>query len=89
MDDDALTFLLATAEQLGATKARIISPDLVSVEDTLADFCLHPQCPFWGQSLSCPPYVGGPEEFRRFLKECRYVLVVRLEIQACSLLAWV
>ncbi len=77
--------LLTFARKSGATAATILRPDCVLVEDSLARCCKKPKCPFWGQSSSCPPHVGGPDDFRQLLQASRLVLVVRLDIQACSL----
>jgi len=80
-----LQHLLAHAEQAGASRAAILPVECVQVEEGLAALCRHPRCPFWGLSLSCPPHVVGPDGFRKLLRACREVLVVRLEIQSCSL----
>ncbi len=82
---ERLQRLLTHAERAGATRAAILPAHCVLVEEQLAAFCRHPRCPFWGLSLSCPPHVAGPEGFRRLLRVCREVLVLRLEVQACSL----
>ena len=77
--------LLTHAEQAGATRAAILPVECVQVGEGLAALCRHPRCPFWGLSLSCPPHVAGPEGFKQLLRACREVLVVRLEVQTCSL----
>ena len=82
---EQLQRLLIHAEQAGATRAAILPVECVQVEEGLAVLCRHPRCPFWGLSLSCPPHVAGPEGFRQLLRACREVLVVRLEVQTCSL----
>jgi len=82
---ERLQHLLTQAERAGATRAAILPAHCVQVEEELAAFCRHPRCPFWGLSLSCPPHVAGPEGFSQLLRTCKDVLVVRLEVQACSL----
>ncbi len=81
----AIELLQSFAEGVGATRAKRLAPDKVCVEEKLADLCHDPICPFWGQSMSCPPYVTGPAEFRKLLKSCRHTMVISLEIQTCSL----
>ena len=81
----AIELLLSFAKGVGASMAKGLAPDKICVEEKLADLCHDPKCPFWGQSMSCPPYVTGPADFRKLLKLCRHTMVIRLEIQACSL----
>jgi len=84
--NSSLYTLLAYGQQAGATATAIIPPESVVVEERLAALCRQPKCPFWGQSMSCPPHTGGPSTMKKKLQSVRHVLVIRLEIQACSLL---
>jgi predicted metal-binding protein len=84
-DKRALDSLLEFALQSGATRARRLSPASVCVENRLSAFCRDPKCPNWGQSMSCPPNVSGPEGFRKLLQSCRHAIVLRIEIQSSSL----
>lgn len=78
--------ILQCALDNGATKAAFLAPDEVIVENRLAGFCKEPKCPFYGQSMSCPPNVSGPVGLRRKLEVSKYILVIRLEVDAASLL---
>ncbi len=82
---DLLKSLVTIAEQAGASKALVIPAQEVLVEKKLANFCFEPKCPFWGQSLSCPPLVGGPEDFKKKLLACEHALLIRFEVDAPSL----
>lgn len=84
-DKRMIDALLQFAEDTGATKAKRLPPECVSVEDKLADFCRDPKCPYWGQSMSCPPNVSGPEGMRKLLRSSTHVIVFRIEIQSSSL----
>lgn len=84
-EQEALESLLVFAKGIGATGAKRLAPEDVCVEEKLATLCHAPKCPFWGQSMSCPPYIAGPASFKKQLKSCRHAVVIRLEIQACSL----
>ncbi len=84
-DQKKIESLLQFAEHIGATKAKRLPPESVCVEDRLAEFCQDPKCPHYGQSISCPPYVSGPEGFRRLLQSCQHAIVIRIEIQSSSL----
>jgi predicted metal-binding protein len=77
--------IIAFAEEAGATRAAIIPAAEIQVENKLASYCRSPKCPFFGQSASCPPYVGGPAAMRRMIAECEYAIVLRIEVDAASL----
>ena len=77
--------LIEFALHIGATKVKCLHPSIVSVENKLAGFCEEPKCPHWGQSMSCPPHISGPDGLREILRSCKYVLVLRIEIQSESL----
>lgn len=66
----------------GASDAAIIDPGDIVVEDRLARMCLEPRCPNYGLSPGCPPHVAGPEGLRQWLKACRHVLVVKIDVPA-------
>ncbi len=77
--------LLEFALHTGATKVKYLTPESICIEDKLAGFCLQPKCPHWGQSMSCPPNVSGPDKLRSLLKSSQHGIVIRIEIQSCSL----
>ncbi|MGB3210241.1 MAG: DUF2284 domain-containing protein [Desulforhopalus sp.] len=77
--------LLDFAARAGASRAKRLPPESVCVEGRLAALCREPKCPNYGQSMSCPPFVAGPESFKKKLQSCIHVLVFRIEIQPSSL----
>ena len=84
-DRETLNQLQKFALHIGATRAKLLSTADVHIEEKLASFCLEPKCPHWGRSMSCPPHIAGPDALREILKKCKYVLVLRIEIQSESL----
>lgn len=84
-DQEIIDALVKFAVHAGATKARCLPPESVRVEARLADFCREPKCPYYGQSMSCPPHVSGPAGIRKLLQSCRHALVFRIEIESASL----
>ncbi|MCP4340066.1 MAG: DUF2284 domain-containing protein [Desulfobulbaceae bacterium] len=84
-DKQAIDSLLEFATRAGATRTRRLSPESVIVENRLAAFCRDPKCPNWGQSMSCPPHVSGPEGFKELLQSCRHAIIIRIEIQSSAL----
>ena len=80
--------LIRLAITSGASDAQLLPSAEIAVEEQLAQKCVEPQCENYGLSFSCPPYVGGPEYFRKLIKTHSQALVVRLVIPAIMLLSW-
>lgn len=81
MDDEMeheLNELVLLARSLGASDAKIISPDDIVVEDYLADLCNKSQCRDYGLSPSCPPHVSGPSGFRELQKNATHAVALRI-----------
>ena len=72
--------LLELAGQLGADDAVLITVTDIVVKDELANLCREPRCEGLGNSLSCPPYVGGPAAFRKMQSEYKKALVFKLAV---------
>lgn len=79
-DDRMLSKLTEYAIKNGATDAKIISTRDIAVEDHLADMCRDPQCENYGVSKSCPPYVPGPDGFRRLLKTYDHAIFFKIDV---------
>ena len=76
-----LTHLLQEAEKLGATSSAIISSKEIQVKDKLAALCNGEYtCPNYGLAASCPPYVEGPVEFRKWQAQSQYSITVKIEL---------
>ena len=80
--------LVEIARSLGASDACLIPSSDLTIDDRLAAKCLEPKCPNYGLSYSCPPYVKGPDHFRKLLHSHPLALVLRLIIPAAILLSW-
>ncbi len=72
--------LVQQALSLGAHDAAVLQPDQVQVEDRLAAMCADLKCEGYGQSMSCPPCVSGPDGIRARLKQARLVLAFSFEV---------
>lgn len=68
---------------MGASNAMAIPSNDISVEDHLARYCL--ECPTYGLSPSCPPYVSGPDGFRELQQTHQHAIVIRLDAPATAL----
>jgi predicted metal-binding protein len=76
-----LAHLIHDAKRLGATSAAIISSKEIQVKESLAELCNGEySCPNYGLSASCPPYVEGPVEFRKWQAQSKYSITVKIEL---------
>ena len=64
----------------GASRAVVISGNLIRVREELAALCK--TCPNHGQALSCPPHVKGPDTFRQWIKPGSRALVLKIDVAA-------
>ena len=72
---------MSVASHMGASDVAAISPAEIIVRDDLAGLCSgDPACENVGLSMSCPPNVGGPAQFRAWQKQSLDALVVRIDI---------
>ena len=83
---EKLQQIIQTALDNGASQAAVISPKDIFTKQSFANFCKDPGCPNYGNSMSCPPHVSGPEGFRKKLEQSQYAVAIRLEVDAASLL---
>ena len=76
-----LAYLTQEAKNLGANASAIISSKEIQVKDNLAALCngVYP-CPYYGLAASCPPYVEGPVEFRKWQARSKYSITVKIEL---------
>jgi len=78
-----LAHLTREAKSLGATASAIIASREIQVKDTLAALCNGEYtCPYYGLAASCPPFVGGPVEFRKRQARSEHTVTVRIELPA-------
>lgn len=75
-----LNDLVQYAYEIGATGVAIISSKEIIVENYLADRCKEPRCENYGLSMSCPPYVSGPSEFRKQLENFHQAIFFKVDV---------
>ncbi|MBT8358870.1 MAG: DUF2284 domain-containing protein [Desulfobacterales bacterium] len=85
--DRVLQKLIHLACRLGASGAKVISTEHISLEDKLADLCREPRCENYGLSISCPPHVSGPSRLRKLLKSYKYAIAIKIDIPLAVLLS--
>jgi predicted metal-binding protein len=85
--DTVLASLTETARRLGASDSKAIDASRISAENELAALCREPPCENLGRSMSCPPHVSGPNDFRRALEHYRHAVVFKIDVPTEMLLS--
>jgi len=81
ISQEELDILVRAAIGLGASDAEIIPSAAIVVEEELAGLCGgDTRCENYGLAPSCPPHVSGPSGFRKWQKESRYSIAVRIDV---------
>jgi len=68
------------ALELGATDAKIITTDMILIDDRVLGKCVYPRCRFYGTNANCPPYAMAPDLVRRIVNNFRYAIFNKLEV---------
>ena len=71
--------LIDIARENGATAARIISAEMVVIDERVRLKCEVPRCLGYGHYLTCPPYVMPVGIFAGILSRYRWCLLVQVE----------
>lgn len=75
------------ALELGATDARVITTDMVVVDERVRVKCTYPKCEWYGTSINCPPYAMEPEQTRKLVEKFGYAIFFRLKVPTDTLVA--
>lgn len=73
--------LLEIASKAGAKAAKVISTEMVVVDERVRLKCEVPRCAKFGQYLTCPPYVMDVTTFSRILSRYDWCLLVQVEAE--------
>ncbi len=72
--------LIQHAFSFGVSDAKMISIDLIPIDDKFAEYCKKPRCSGYGQSMSCPPNAMGPAKFRKYVQTFSKILVFKFDV---------
>jgi len=72
--------LKQNALDLGANDAKIISTDMISIQDEIIELCREPLCEGFGTSINCPPHAMIPAEFRKEIKGFHNALLFKTDV---------
>jgi predicted metal-binding protein len=68
------------ALQLGATDAKIITTDIILIDERVRAKCIYPKCDFYGTNAQCPPHAIDLDMAREIAKKFHYAIFSRLEV---------
>ncbi len=63
----------------GATKARVITPELIVIDERVQLKCRIPPCVNYGKNLMCPPYTPSAKEFREIVAKYKFAIMVQID----------
>jgi len=70
------------ALELGATDAKIITTDIILIDERVLAKCVYPKCPHYGTNANCPPYALEPSMVRKIVNKFHYAIFTKLEVPA-------
>lgn len=68
------------ALELGATDTRIVTTDMVLIDERVRAKCIWPKCGGYGLSAHCPPYAPPLDEVRKIISRYHLGLFIRLNV---------
>ena len=68
------------AVELRATDAKIITTDMVVIDERVRAKCTYPKCERYGTCANCPPYAMELEQTRKLVNHFRYAIFFKLEL---------
>ena len=63
-----------TAIELGATDAKIITTDMILIDERVRAKCIYPKCHFYGTNIHCPPYAMDLELVTKIVNNFHYAI---------------
>ena len=70
------------AIELGVTDAKIITTDIVVLDERVVAKCIYPKCPSYGTNANCPPYAMRIDEVKKVISNFRYAILIKMEVPA-------
>jgi len=68
------------AIEFGATDAKIITSDMVLIDERVRAKCIQPKCEFYGTNANCPPNSFDMDMIRKIVNKFRYAIFVYMKI---------
>ena len=68
------------ALEIGATDAKIITTDMVIIDERVLAKCTYPKCYSYGTSANCPPHAMSLALVRKVVDNFRYAIFFKIEV---------
>ena len=68
------------ALELGATDAKIITTDMILIDERVYGKCSYPKCSYYGTNANCPPYTMETDLVRKLVDNFQYAIFTRLKV---------
>ncbi len=66
--------------ELGATDAKVITTDMVLIDQRVRAKCIYPKCSYYGTNAHCPPHAMNLEKVRKIVNNSQYGIFTKLEV---------
>jgi predicted metal-binding protein len=73
------------ALELGAHDAKIITTDMVVIDERVLAKCVYPKCDRYGTNANCPPYAMPPEQVRKIVRNFHHAVFLKLEVPSTDI----
>ena len=68
------------AIKLGATDAKIITTDVVVIDDRVRAKCIYPKCEYYGTNAHCPPHAMDLEQTRKLVNNFKHAIFFKIKV---------
>jgi len=68
------------ALELGATDAKIISTDIILIDERVRAKCIFPKCRQYGVNANCPPYAPDLDLIRKIVSNFQYGIFIMVRV---------
>jgi|ETNmetMinimDraft_11_1059920.scaffolds.fasta_scaffold156830_1 predicted metal-binding protein len=68
------------AIELGATDAKIITTDMILIDERVLAKCIYPKCRHYGTNADCPPHAMDLDSVRKVVNKFRYAIFYMMKV---------
>ena len=66
--------------ELGATDSKVITTDMIVIDERVLAKCNYPKCTGFGTNINCPPYAMSLDQVRKVVSKFRYGIFINLRV---------
>ena len=77
---DDLEKYKSLAEDLGSMDTKIISTDMIVMDERVHARCVSPMCQYYGTNLNCPPHSWDLNETRKIVSRYKYGILTMMQV---------